>query len=123
MGIFSRWNNASGFELTSDDLATCEGYVTADALRKLQLAKVEAHGGQASSLFSLAHLVASRIADVAAFVADRGLSVPPAEPVAPPAQATRAEGAPVAVLSEAASPSRPRPAAPVVGEGRVDKAA
>jgi hypothetical protein len=91
MGLFSSWNRDNDFDLTAEDLATCEGYVTVEAFRKLQAAKASARSDAGGSLYALARFVATRVRDVVAVAMDAAPAsigtpgVPPAStaPTAP----------------------------------------
>jgi len=104
MGIFSSWNRANDFDLTAEDLATCEGYVTVEAFRKLRAAKASARSDAGSSLYALARFVASRVRDVVAVAKDA-----PAAPAGSP-------GVPAASTAPSGAPQTP-------AVDRIDKAA
>jgi len=110
MGIFFSRNRADDFDLTVEDLATCEGYVSAEAFRKLEVARAAARSDAGSSMSALARL-AARVMDVAAVVLDRA-PVSSGTVAAGEAEAPRAAQVPVA------SPSAPLPT-----DDRLDEAA
>jgi len=51
IGRFSRWMKELDLDVNAEDLATCEGYVTIDAVRKANLAKATAHTSAATGVF------------------------------------------------------------------------
>lgn len=116
MGILSFWNRTDDFDLTAEDLATCEGYVSEEAFRRLEAAKASARRDAWSSLYGLARLMAERVLDAAAR--------PAPSSAAAPTVATSSQASVPVISSEPASSSAPPPGYPRTDPGdRLDKAA
>jgi hypothetical protein len=127
MSRFTRWMNE--LDLDAEDLATCEGYVTIDAVRKLDAARTARDAASTGLYDAIVGLLApfraraegQKATGQKATAFDAIRSVLDGAPA--PMSAVSSPPAPVPVASSPTTPRKATPSSQPVQGDRIDKAA